>query len=534
MKSKYIATLFLGGFLGLTACTDGFESDNEIKGGFSDEKKQIDFQNLTSPFETIQTGIYFNYAPAGLNWVWQVVQNLNHDMFGGYFQNPTPKHMPYNATYSLNLSWTGAEWQYTYGHIYTEIQKAESNFEDNDNLKGYLGITEILKVELMHRVADTYGPLVYHKLGESPRVYDLQEAYTQFFADLDISQKLIKEYLEAGGDNNKFSDYDMITGGKTLKDWVKFANSLRLRLAMRISNVDATLAKAETQKALNDSNGVLEGAKETIAVKGSTYVNPLYAVAGWGEVYMNASMESIINGYKDPRGEKWYNPASLKGYEGKLLGIPTGLPMKDGNANIYSVCSSLNTNTIKENSPAILMTAAEVWFLRAEAALRGYTDEDAKLCYENGVSTSFTQWDCSGASNYLVSDNTPTNYKDVVSNGKVGKDMKSLITISPKWEESATNEIKLEKIITQKWLACWPEGYEAWAEQRRTGYPQLFKVQTNGSEGAIDTEIMIRRLPFSTEVATGNPTQYAELCSKLNGTDNGGTRLWWDTGKNNF
>ena len=60
----------------------------------------------------------------------------------------------------------------------TEVQKAEKNFYGNDNLKGYLGITEILKVELMHRIADTYGPLVYHQLGETPRVYGQQEAYT--------------------------------------------------------------------------------------------------------------------------------------------------------------------------------------------------------------------------------------------------------------------------------------------------------------------------------------------------------------------
>ena len=51
--------------------------------------------------------------------------------------------------------------------------------------------------------------------------------------------------------------------------------------------------------------------------------------------------------------------------------------------------------------------------------------------------------------------------------------MKALITISPKWEEDADIETKLEKIITQKWLACWPESYEAWAEQRRTGYPNF-------------------------------------------------------------
>jgi hypothetical protein len=91
-----------------------------------------------------------------------------------------------------------------------------------------------------------------------------------------------------------------------------------------------------------------------------------------------------------------------------------------------------------------------------------------------------------------------------------------------------------EKIITQKWIACWPEGMEAWAEQRRTGYPKLFKVQTNNSNGTIDTDIMIRRLPFSQDDAKKDPEQYKNLCTALGGADNGGTRLWWDTGKNNF
>ena len=99
---------------------------------------------------------------------------------------------------------------------------------------------------------------------------------------------------------------------------------------------------------------------------------------------------------------------------------------------------------------------------------------------------------------------------------------------------AVNQEEQLEKIITQKWIACWPEGMEAWTEQRRTGYPKLFKVQTNNSNGTIDTDIMIRRLPFSQDDAKKDPEQYKNLCTALGGADNGGTRLWWDTGKNNF
>lgn len=108
MKNKCIIFLFCHSMLLLTACTGGFENDNEIKGGFSDDKKEIDFQNLTAPFEPIQSGIYFNIGSVGLNWVWQMTQSLNHDMFSGYFMDPIPKFMKSNACYNLNSGWTNA------------------------------------------------------------------------------------------------------------------------------------------------------------------------------------------------------------------------------------------------------------------------------------------------------------------------------------------------------------------------------------------------------------------------------------------
>ncbi len=93
--------------------------------------------------------------------------------------------------------------------------------------------------------------------------------------------------------------------------------------------------------------------------------------------------------------------------------------------------------------------------------------------------------------------------------------------------------MKLEKIITQKWIAMFPEGCEAWAEQRRTGYPRLFPVRYNHSRnGCIDTEIMIRRLNFPGTLQTEDKEQYSALVEALNGPDHGGTRLWWDTGNN--
>ena len=85
-------------------------------------------------------------------------------------------------------------------------------------------------------------------------------------------------------------------------------------------------------------------------------------------------------------------------------------------------------------------------------------------------------------------------------------------------------------------MALYPEGCEAWAEQRRTGYPKLFKVVVNnsGGENAISTDDMIRRVFFNQDYKTGNKALYDALVNKLGGADNGATRLWWDAGKNNF
>ena len=105
------------------------------------------------------------------------------------------------------------------------------------------------------------------------------------------------------------------------------------------------------------------------------------------------------------------------------------------------------------------MTAAEVWFLRAEAALRGISTEDPKICYETGVKTSFEQWGVGVVDAYLQSDKTPADYKDPFD---TQFDMNARITTTPNWADANGTEEQFEKIMTQKWLAIYPEGNEAW------------------------------------------------------------------------
>lgn len=109
----------------------------------------------------IQQGIYFNYDwGSGKNWPFQTMQNLGADLFSGYVHDFNPfNEGKNNSTYYMMDGWNGSTWDNTYGYIMPEVQKSET-INEKDNI-GFFGITKILKVELMHRLSDLYGPIVY-------------------------------------------------------------------------------------------------------------------------------------------------------------------------------------------------------------------------------------------------------------------------------------------------------------------------------------------------------------------------------------
>lgn len=537
---KYIASLFLGGLIALSACTDSFESDNTNGAGFDDEKKKQDYNYYGIPFGTIQQGIYFNYDwGSGKNWPFQIMQNLGADLFSGYLHAPENFNGGRNnTTYYMMDGWNGSFWENTYGYVLPEVLKAKEINEEGNN-QGFIGVAQILKVELMHRVSDMYGPIIYTKFGDKtgsdPDTQ--QEAYQAFFKDLDGGIEKIEKHLSENDGLNNFSKFDILmpVGKRTYEQWIKFANSLRLRLAIRISMADPTLASAEVRKALSHSAGLLEANDDIVAVAtASGYINPLGEIANsWKQTSMNANMESIMGGYEDARLGKYFLPATAIAegedvpgvipYKGTLKGIRQGTGF---NHKKYYGCS---LSSVVQTTDAVLMTAAEVWFLRAEAALRGWSAESVEQCYESGIRASFAQWGAGNVDAYLESTKQPIDFIDAL---EPAYNATAVSTITPKWDEAASNEEKLERIITQKWIACYPEGCEGWAEQRRTGYPKLFPVLINESGGTIDTNKGPRRINFPVGIISANPNQYSALTKALGGADNCGTRLWWDTGRN--
>ena len=102
----------------------------------------------------------------------------------------------------------------------------------------------------------------------------------------------------------------------------------------------------------------------------------------------------------------------------------------------------------------------------------------------------------------------------------------SKVTIA--WNNADSDETKLEKIATQKWIALFPNSCEAWAEYRRLHYPVLIAPANNFSNGVVNTEQGIRRVPYPVSEQTDNPEGYASGVAALGGADNAGVRLWWD------
>ena len=536
---KILYTIWAG--FTIIGCTGDFDKYNTDTYALTKQLKKADWIHIKAFFPQMQQSIYYNNS--GGNWEFQIAQNLNADLFSGYLTPPTPfNNDRNNANYFMMENWN----EYAFGMYNNNIMKPWLNvkaetLDKNEALEAY-AVALILKVAGMQKSTDLYGPIPYSKYGQGGTTtpYDSQEAiYTQFFEELDQAVKYLNEYLSgANKDINSLGEADLIYGGN-FKKWLKWANSLRLRLAMRVSKVNPTLAKQQAEKALDGQyGGIIDSNSDNVLVPTTNIGHPLVILANeYTDTRMSADMESILTGLNDPRLPEYFSKATDTDVNviGKYKGIRQGINLVSKDLRVgYSTLGSRYDVSKRNITPIILMTASEVYFLRAEGALRGWIMGDtAENLYRKGIETSMEQWGVSGISTYLEDDtNKPANYTDP-KNTKYDEVAASQVTV--KWNNSASNEEKLEKIITQKWIAMFPDGAEAWAEFRRTGYPKLLPIEENYSSGEIDSNIRIRRLSFPQNEKTGsNKEEVLKAVSLLKGKDSPGTRLWWDTGGSNF
>ena len=531
MKTYFNIVGFLAGaaiLAGGTGCTKNFESYDTNPTSLSSSQT---IAILPTAFGPMEQNIYHNY---------QTAQNLSADAYAGYMMSPTPFKAEYNLNYFLVDSWdrNGFVDQYTYvmGPV-SKIAAAGTRTQRPD----YWAVALIIQVEAMDRVTDRFGPIPYSKAGTSVTAipYDSQQSvYSQFFAQLDTAVANLTAYIAANPGAKPLGTSDLVYEGDYTK-WVKFANSLRLRLAMRIVKADPATAQTQAEKALSDPGGLMSvPSDDALFAQSGGRSNDVWTVtSSYGDNRFNAALASYMVGYSDPRLPVYAAPAtdavvvSALGsgqYEGIRIGINIAAK------NDYEGYASLNTTTtFTQTASQYLMTAAEVWFLKAEASLRGWSGAgDMQTDYETGINTSFQQWGVSSGTYLSDASSTEAAYADPRNSLN---NSPALSTITIQWDPAASQEVMLERIITQKWIAMFPDGQEAWADFRRTGYPRLFTVVNNNSGGTIDTQVQIRRLAYpQSEYTTNNAAVTSAVQNLLGGADNGGTRLWWDVNKGNF
>ena len=390
-----------------------------------------------------------------------------------------------------------------------------------------LSIGNVIKVAVMHRVADTYGPIPYSQIGVGGKIqvaYDTQEAaYKSMIADLDAAI----EVLSANRGMRINASADVVYGGNVEK-WAKFANSLKLRLAMRMVYADPAAAKKAAEEVAASEVGAFSSNGDNACYNNfnASAKNPFYVVQyeyNGGDSMAAADIITYMNGYNDPRRAAYFTPSEFAGYE--YVGLRHGIEMPD-NATMHRY-SRIH---IGMDTPYVWMNAAEVAFLKAEAAavFNFNMGASAKDLYEEGIRLSFQQWGASGVEAYL-SDATskPATYVDPAGSNSFGTVLSDM-TIA--WEEGATTEQKQEKILIQKWIANWLLGLESWADIRRTGYPKIIPASDEGnrSNGKVDSRMGARRMKYPADEYINNGENLNAAVAALGGPDEMATRTWFD------
>ena len=533
--------------VGLSSCTGDFENINTNPDGIPPLSIPVE-----SRFAQPMQSIYLNYQ--NRDFEYQLAQNLNCDLYSGYLEVPTPFNgNNNNSTYLMNEGWNNTPFKV--GALY--IMKPVSDILNNTELVDYVAIAKIIRVAGVHRTTDIYGPIPYSKAmqGGQSVPYDSQEdIYKSFFLDLTESVDNLTAFMEtpeAAVAPTRINSFDIMCGGSYVQ-WIRFANTLRLRLAMRIVKVDPALAKAEAEAATTQKYGVLTNADKSVSAKSATLTNPLQVISfAYNDTRAGAPYVCMLQGYKDPRLAAtvkpigWFKNEDIKNEKGdplnqigKYIGIRQGIIIP--NKSNYEMYSVINMDEKVKSSleyPLPIMNVSEAYFLRAEGVLRGWNmgGGDAKSLYEAGILQAFKEKDVTDMSLYndYIANNTdlPADYVDPFN---PANNIVNANDITVKWDESADNETKLQRIITQKWISIFPEGQEAWSEFRRTGYPKLFPVASNRSNGVIPEGEFIKRLRFTEDERNTNLPAVEEAIKLLGGPDDINTRVWWDVAGGNF
>lgn len=437
--------------------------------------------------------------------------------------------------------------------------------------------------------ADLFGPMPYEEFkalrDKSPFKYnDVRTIYYGVKKNLDDAVACLKYYKDNRSEaykqelaNVMYSYLTIVNEpySKTWQDmepWIRFANSLKLRMAIHMSGIEPETAKTWAEEAVRD--GVITDVDNEVAIYPafSGKDHPLVEITGWSDAVMGASFLNLLENLDHPYMKYLFTKNSVglakspQAVEGSscpattpmnsvYVGMRDGVAPGEGQAaanNPYCGYSMLDKAYLAQTqAPLFLMKCSEVYFLLAEGALRGWNmGGTAKQFYEQGIrnasleSRSFMGNKYNELVDEYLNVEASKNIPYVDPQG-LTPDMPSVTKIGVKWNEGDSPETKLEKIITQKYIASFPYSYESWVDLRRVGYPKLFPIlgvaDGDGTIGAGDPwvqtkENIMRRIPW----ASDDPQTKEDIANTgipalgEGATDTQGQHLWWDNGASNF
>jgi len=356
-----------------------------------------------------------------------------------------------------------------------------------------IAVAKILKAFIFWHITDRWGDLPYSqalkKQDNFTPVYDKQQAiYNSLFTLLDEANAAIV----TGNIKN-----DILYNGDVTK-WKKFGNTIHMLMALRLSKIDPVKGAAEFTKAV--TNGIMVANTDNFAYPHlADPVNENYWYNSFTRLGRNwfAVSKPIVD-YMLPVNDPRLPVFANKNTAGNYVGLDYGLP--GSTTVVINNYSLLGSGLRLQNSPVYLVTYAQALFAKAEAAKLGWIaggDAEAKTNYDLAIDQSIRQWTGSntGVATYMTQTGIPYN--------------------------SAT---AIQQIATQRWVHLFLNGYEGWAEWRRTGYPVL--VAAPGANG----DKIPRREGYPAQELANNTVNYnaAIAAFPYGGTDGLNARVWWD------
>ena len=554
-QSKYITIITMACALFFASCSDEYMENmntDPSKAATIDPNAQLTTAQLQTYGDLSMMEIYRNYHYA---FTQQLMGCWNTTNYGG-------RHTLDNN--EMSRIWTSFYTQSLKNIIDAQYRTAEDAEKVNIN-----SVLRIYRVYLMSIITDTYGDAPFSEAGLgflegkfNPK-YDKQEdIYNAFFLELeDAVNKIDPAKDKVTG--------DLIYAGDVTK-WQQLANSLRLRFAMRISNVNPTKAQTEFENALAANGGVITDASSDALIKYMTIAFS-FGQEAYSD-YRGNSLSQLLFG-NDPANNPSYlcstffnqlynsgDPRTFKisrcYYDGLMSAtspdnrvditqemIEKGIAFSPRDPGAYSwepwptgydsdICAELAVNNpsvtatmarevepklannfLKSDNPGVVMTSAEVKFLMAEATVKKWNVGSALAedLYKQGVRAAMDFL----TDNYGCTSTTDAEFDTFIQDkGAFGH----------------TDNQKLEAINTQAWILHFTNPAECWANVRRSGYPKLKSPAEYGFGQYLTggTEIPVR-LCYPVLESSYNKKSYNEAIERMGGTDNWHSLLWWDT-----